>query len=92
MDKSTAQSFDAVLERVRDPESNLPVSQLGIISRFRYSEDEKTIYVFTDYASHRPGCLTCTGISAAIEHGINRRLQEELQQEFPGFSVEFVPA
>ena len=92
MDKNTAQSFDAVLERVRDPESNLPVSQLGIISRFRYSEEEKTIYGVTGYASHGPGCLTCTRISAAIEHGINRRLREELQQEFPGFSVEFVPA
>jgi Fe-S cluster biogenesis protein NfuA len=63
-----------------------------VVTRFRYNEEEKIIYVFTAYGRHRPGCLTCAGISAAIEHGINRRLQEELEKEFPGFSVEFIPA
>ena len=91
MDPEIATKFDTVLERIKDPESGLPLSQLGVVGRFRHSEEGRTIYVFTDFGDHRPGCLTCAGISMAIENTIERRLREELQKEFPGFSVEFVP-
>jgi metal-sulfur cluster biosynthetic enzyme len=91
MEQSVGERFDAVLEQVRDPESNLPVSRLGVVSKFRYNEERSIIYVFTAYNAHRPGCLTCAGISATIEHGINRRLREALERSFPGFTVEFVP-
>jgi metal-sulfur cluster biosynthetic enzyme len=91
MDQAVADRFEEVLEEVKDPESNLPVARLGVVTRFRYNEEQRTIYVFTGYGSHRPGCLTCAGVSAAIEHGINRRLGEALEQRFPGFSIEFIP-
>lgn len=35
------EKIDRVLERVKDPESGLPVSRLGLVKRFRYSEREK---------------------------------------------------
>ncbi|MFW6344421.1 MAG: hypothetical protein ACOC2B_06725, partial [Sediminispirochaetaceae bacterium] len=73
------------------PESGLPISQLGVIKRFRYSESGSRVYVFTGFHEHRSGCLTCVGISMAIEKTLERELKEELEKEFPGFSVEFVP-
>jgi hypothetical protein len=34
--------------------------------------------------------MTCVGISLALEKSIDRLIEEELQKEFPGFSVEFL--
>ncbi len=90
MDPSISTKFDAVLDRVKDPESSLALSRLGIVNRFRYSEEGRKVYVFTNFARHRPGCLTCAGITMALESTIERLISEELQREFPGFSVEFV--
>jgi metal-sulfur cluster biosynthetic enzyme len=92
MDKSVQEKFDAVLEQVKDPESELPIGDLGVVKKFRYSEEGSTIYVFTDYNSHRPACMTCVGISMAIENSVNRAIREELQKFFPEFKVEFVSA
>lgn len=92
MDNSVQEKFDRVLETVKDPESNLPISNLGIVQKFRYNEEQSKVYVFTEYQSHRPACMTCVGISMAIESTLNRLMQEALEKEFPGFSVEFVPA
>ncbi len=91
MEKETQKKLDAVLQNVKDPESDLPIGDLGIIEKFRYNEKDSIIYVFTNYNSHRPGCLTCVGISMAIEQSLNRLVEEELTRLFPDFKVEFVP-
>ncbi|HDQ15145.1 MAG TPA: hypothetical protein ENN41_10070 [Sediminispirochaeta sp.] len=86
------EKFDRVLERVKDPESELPLANIGIVQKFRYNDEKKVIYVFTTFAAHRPSCMTCVGITMAIESTLQRLLEEALLAEFPGFSVEFVPA
>ncbi len=92
MDKAVQEKLEAVLRHVKDPESDLPIGDLGIVERFRYNEEESTIYVFTTYNSHRPGCLTCVGISMAIESTLNRLIEEDLKSRFPDYKIEFVPA
>ena len=84
------QKIDAVLDRVKDPESNLPVMQLGMVNRVRYNENRKTLYVFTDIHTHLPRCVTCAAIASTIASTIIRDLRKELQAEFPDFSIEFV--
>ena len=91
MDQVIKNKLDAVLENVKDPESNLPIGDLGVIEKFRYSEEGSTIYVFTKFSSHRPACMTCVGISMAIENTLYRLIKEELSKHFPSFKVEFVP-
>lgn len=91
MDEEIKHKLDAVLENVKDPESNLPIGDLGIIEKFRYSEEGSTVYVFTKFNSHRPACMTCVGISMAIENTLYRLIKEELNKHFPTFEVEFVP-
>lgn len=82
--------IDAAMDRVKDPESNLPISQLGVVKRLRYNEEKKMLYVFTDFYSHLPKCVTCAAIANAIASTIIRDLHSELQKEFPHLSIEFV--
>ncbi len=88
--KTIAKKFDDILERVKDPESELPISRLGLVKKFRYSEEHRLIYVFTDFFSHRPACYTCVGISMAIESTIIRDLRKELQKEFPDMEIKIL--
>ncbi len=56
----------SILERVKDPESGLSVEEVGVVKRVRYNEEKKEMYIFTDFVSHLPGCLTCVGIAMAV--------------------------
>lgn len=82
--------IDAVLEKIKDPESGLPVAQLGLVRRVRYSEKEKRFYIFTDAYRHLPHCVTCAAIAETIIATIVRDVTAEFQKEFPDLSVEFV--
>ena len=90
MESQVQEKFDFVLQKVKDPESSLPISDFGVVKKFRYNEKDKKIFVFVDFQSHRPACMTCVGISMAIESTIERLLSEELEKQFPGFTVEYV--
>jgi metal-sulfur cluster biosynthetic enzyme len=83
---------DAVLDRVRDPESGLPVSELGIVKKVRLSEQEKTLYVFLDTYGHLPHCVTCAAIAQTILAGIVRDLEAAFGEAFPGIRIEILPA
>jgi len=82
--------IDAVLDRVKDPESELPVSRLGVVKRIRYNEDLKKLYIFTDFYSHLPKCATCAAIAKTLASVIVRDLTKEFQTEFPDLTIEFV--
>ncbi len=90
MKPEMTQKIDAVLDRVKDPESDLPVARLGVVKRVRYNEDLKTLYVFTDFYTHLPKCVTCAAIASTIASTIIRDLRKEFQAEFPDLSIEFV--
>ena len=82
--------IDLVLDRVKDPESGLPISHLGVIKRLRYNEARQELYIFADFQSHSPSCLACLGIAAAVVEGIKCRLLAEFQAEFPELTIQFV--
>ena len=84
------QKIDAILERVKDPESDLPVAQLGLIQRVRYNEEKKKMYIFTNLNEHVPKCSTCRFIAAGMVARITRDLEAAFKAEFPDLSVEFV--
>jgi metal-sulfur cluster biosynthetic enzyme len=90
MSPEMIEKIDRVLERVKDPESDLPISRLGLVKRFRYSEREKKLFVFTAVYPHLPKCVTCAAIAGAIISTIIRDLTAELQQEFPELTIEFI--
>jgi len=90
MSPEMIRKIEAVLERVKDPESNLPIARLGLVKRLRYSEQEKKLYVFTNVYRHLPHCVTCAAIARTIVATIIRDLTAEFQREFPDLVTEFV--
>lgn len=90
MDEEMKAKITAILERVKDPESGLSVARLGLVERVRYNAEKQELYVFTEFASHQPSCLTCVGIAAIVIAGIQRALQEEFEKEFPTITTELV--
>jgi len=82
--------IDAVLDRVKDPESDLPVSRLGVVKRVRFSEAQKKLYVFTDFQSHMPDCRACVLVAKLLADTIIRDLTVEFHLEFPELDIEFV--
>ena len=84
-----AKRIDAVLERVKEPESNLSIAQLGLVKRIRYNEEHQRFYVFTSaIKSNQHYC--CTIIQGLLISSTLERLTEEFQKEFPEISIEFV--
>jgi len=90
VDPEMAEKIASVLKRVKDPESGLSVEAVGCVTRVRYNEEKGELYIFTDFVSHLPGCLTCVGIARALISTIMRDLREEFRKEFPHLAIKFV--
>ena len=90
VDKEMTEKLDRILDAVKDPESELPISRLGLVKKFRYSRKHRILYVFVDLFSHRPACRTCVGISMLIESSITGNLKNALEKEFPELSIRIV--
>jgi len=86
-----ADKFEAILKRVKEPETELSVSELHLVKRISYSETEKKFLIYMDIAAPRNfPCLTCGVVTEQIRSTIERRLKEEFTKEFPGYAVETV--
>ncbi len=90
MDPEMTQKIDAILGRVKDPESGLSLDRLGVVTRVRYNEEKREMYLFTDFMDHLPTCNTCRGIAVAIMSSLMRDLKEEFEKELPDITTEFV--
>ncbi len=66
MNPEMIRKIDAILARIKDPERGLSLDRLGVITRVRYNEMEREMYLFTDFTDHFPGCFTCRAIALAI--------------------------
>lgn len=89
-DPAVQARIDAILQRVRDPESNLPLADLGLVRRVRFLNGEKRIYLDVPFDDHAPACLTCAGITMTLVMGIRRELTSAFETEFPGYRVDFI--
>jgi len=78
--------LQSVLERVKDPETNVSISELGLVERFRYHPEQKKLSVFLNPV--RPGKVCCSIISSLLLTSTLKNLMNELQKEFPDFAVE----
>ncbi len=83
------QKIDAVLDRVKEPETGLSIAQLGLVERLRYSEQKKKLFVLlSDVKQSQHKC--CTIIQGIILSGILNRLTKEFNKEFPDLTIEIV--
>ena len=89
MDSEMTRKIDAVLDRVKEPESGLSMSQLGLVERLRYSQKEKKLFVFTCFMKPNHH-YCCTVLQGLLISGVTDALTAEFKKEFPDLSVEFV--
>jgi metal-sulfur cluster biosynthetic enzyme len=87
MDDAMKKKIDAVLARVREPESGLSLAELGLVERVRYSEKRGRLVVFTNPIKSPPGC--CIIIAKLLQDTTGKRMAEEFQKEFPDLRIEF---
>ena len=87
MDSNMKKKIDAVLERVKEPESGLSIAELGLVERLRYSEKHKKLIIFTNPTKSPPGC--CIIIAKLLQKATGKGLTKEFQKEFPDLSIEF---
>ena len=86
MDATMKKKLQAVLDRVKEPETNMSVANLGLVERIRHSPERKTLTIFTNPVKPAPACCSITAgllLSSTI-----RDLTKELEKEFPHLSVE----
>jgi metal-sulfur cluster biosynthetic enzyme len=83
------QKIDAVLDRVKDPETGLSIAQLGLVERLRYSESKKILYVILSAINRSPR-KCCTIIQCLLLSGVLNALTEEFTKEFPALTIEIV--
>ena len=87
MTSKMKQKIDAVLDRVKEPVTGLPVAQLGLVERLRYSESKKKLFVFLNAENRRtPKC--CKIIQGLLLSDILKALTEEFAKELPELSIE----
>lgn len=82
------QKLQAVIDRVKEPESGMSVSTLGLVNRIRYIKKQKKLLVILNPT--RSGKLCCSVLSAMLLNTTKRDLAAELEKEFPDLAVEYM--
>ena len=90
MDKEMIEMLDTVLAEVRDPDSGLPIGALNVIKRFRYNEEKHELYVFSDFLSNEPNCMTCVALASAVIGILKRLVTEAIREKRPDLTVLWV--
>ncbi|TXT42701.1 MAG: hypothetical protein FD137_2057 [Spirochaetes bacterium] len=88
MDPEIKRRIDAALSRVKEPQSELPIVDLGLIHNINVNEIEKRIRLVLGIGTWRFQCPACSAINGVLKESITRRLREEFQAEFPDFAIE----
>ncbi|HOZ71619.1 MAG TPA: hypothetical protein PLW80_10050 [Spirochaetales bacterium] len=82
--------FDAILDGVIEPQSELSLAELGLVKKITYYKADTTIVVYMNYA--RPTVADCPACSVAtdmMKSTIERDLSAALLEAFPGWTVRF---
>ncbi|GAB4369308.1 MAG: hypothetical protein Kow009_05970 [Spirochaetales bacterium] len=87
MEDDIRRRIERALSRVRDPQSLLPVKDLGWVTHVRYLETFDKLEVETDINPPRFTCAMCGVITAGLRETVHRLLEEEFRKEFPGTNV-----
>ena len=87
MEEQLRKKIDAVLSRVKDPQSLLSVADLGWVSHVSYIDAFHKLEVELDINPPRFLCPVCGVITSSLRDTIQRRLEEEFRKEFPGANI-----
>jgi len=86
--QSIQATIDAVLVKVKEPQSLLSVADLNLVERVHYSESEKKLICYLGIGTPRFQCPACSAINGVVKEGIARQLNEEFTAALPGWEIE----
>lgn len=89
LDFNTRKKLDNVLEKVKEPQSELSLTELGLVKKFTFSEQEKTIIVYLDMGESSCKCPVTGMANSIVRGGIEKDLENELLSQFPDFLIKF---
>jgi metal-sulfur cluster biosynthetic enzyme len=79
--------IDAALARIKEPQSEVPIVDLGLVSKVNYNEGERRIRLSLAIGYPQGQCPACIAINGLVGAGIVRRAQAEFEKEFPGYDI-----
>lgn len=88
MNTKMKQKLQAVLDKIKEPETDLSVSELGLVERIRYDQENGKLVVFLNTV--RPGPVCCSILGGFLLSTTKRNLSAELERTFPGLPVTFM--
>lgn len=88
MDPILKGKIDAALARVKEPQSEVPIADLGLVHNINVNSEEKRIRIELAIGTWRFQCPACSAINGVLKESIMRRLREEFEGEFPGFLIQ----
>jgi len=77
--------IDAVLERIKDPQSGMNAAQLGLVEKIRVSEKRNILTIFFNPMGKTKAC--CSVLNMAVLSDIEREMEAEFRKEFPGYFI-----
>jgi metal-sulfur cluster biosynthetic enzyme len=87
MDPVIQRKIEAALSGVIEPQSELPITDLGLVSNVRYSEALSSIEISMAKGFPRGMCPACAAVDIVTSEGLERRTREAFEKEFPGFHI-----
>jgi hypothetical protein len=87
MNQEMINKLETVMDRVIDPQSELPLCQLELVQKFSYREEQNTLTVYLDFSGFRSGSIACAGIGIDVKTRIEACLVRELKREFPSLWI-----
>ena len=87
MDPKIQKRIDDALSTIIEPQSELPIADLGLVSNIRYSEALSSIEITLARGFPRGMCKACAAIDIVTGEGLERRTREAFEKEFPGFRI-----
>jgi metal-sulfur cluster biosynthetic enzyme len=85
----TRDKFDRVLSGVIEPQSELSIGELGLVKKFSYHENEKTIVVNLDVKKQDYQCPACFAVDQFVIDRLERDIRASLEKEFPNWTITF---
>ncbi|MEN6490923.1 MAG: hypothetical protein ABFC85_02940 [Rectinema sp.] len=87
MDPEMQKKIDETFVQVKEPQSDVPIVDLGLVEKVTYSAKEKILLIHLAIGTPRWQCPACSAINGVVKEGIVRRAKEAFEKAFPELSI-----
>ncbi|MCX7775485.1 MAG: hypothetical protein WHT81_03310 [Rectinemataceae bacterium] len=87
MDPEMKKKIDETLAKVREPQSDVPIADLGLVEKITYSQKENTLLIALVTGLLPYQCPACSALNTVVLEGIRRRALEAFQEAFPDLTI-----